>query len=129
ITLLALICTTLCLHPRFRTPTYRPIRATMYVLMGLSAIVPVLHGLKLYGLSSMNDRIGLPWLVLQGVLYILGAGVYVARVPERWYPVRFDVWGASHQIFHVMVLAAAGCHLVGLLRAYEYRKMGLVCEV
>lgn len=97
----------------------------MFVLMGLSAIIPVLHGLKLYGLSSMNDRIGVSWLVLQGVLYIVGAGVYVARVPERWYPERFDVWGASHQVFHVMVLGAAGCHLVGLLRAYEHRKMGV----
>lgn len=44
--------------------------------MGLSAVVPVLHGLKLYGLQEMNDRISLVWLVTQGFLYVLGAGLY-----------------------------------------------------
>ncbi len=48
----------------------------MFVLMGLSAVFPVVHGLWLYGIASMNDRIGLPWLVLQGALYIIGAGLY-----------------------------------------------------
>ena len=44
--------------------------------MGLSAVFPVLHGLKVYGIEKMNDQIGLTWLVGQGVLYILGAGIY-----------------------------------------------------
>lgn len=48
----------------------------MFVLMGLSAVFPVVHGLWLYGTQSMNDRIGLPWLMLQGALYIVGAGLY-----------------------------------------------------
>jgi adiponectin receptor len=48
----------------------------MFVSMGLSAVVPVLHGLRLYGVSQMRKQIGLPWLVLQGVLYVLGAGIY-----------------------------------------------------
>lgn len=48
----------------------------MFVSMGLSAIVPVLHGLRRYGLSQMRLQIGLSWLVLQGMLYVLGAGIY-----------------------------------------------------
>jgi adiponectin receptor len=48
----------------------------MFVSMGLSAVFPVLHGLRLYGISPMRKQIGLPWLVLQGVLYVLGAGIY-----------------------------------------------------
>jgi predicted membrane channel-forming protein YqfA (hemolysin III family) len=48
----------------------------MFVLLGLSAIFPVLHGVELYGIAAMRDRIGLTWLVLQGFLYILGAGLY-----------------------------------------------------
>ena len=48
----------------------------MFVLMGLSAVFPVLHGIELYGVHEMRDRIGLTWLVLQGFLYILGAGLY-----------------------------------------------------
>lgn len=48
----------------------------MFVAMGLSAIFPVIHGLMLYGVTSMERRIGLSWLVLQGFLYIVGAGLY-----------------------------------------------------
>ena len=52
----------------------------MFVAMGLSAILPVIHGLTLYGFTSMNQRIGLSWLVLQGVLYIVGAGLYAVSI-------------------------------------------------
>jgi hypothetical protein len=52
----------------------------MFVLMGLSAVFPVLHGLELYGIEQMQDRIGLTWLVLQGFLYILGAGLYAVSI-------------------------------------------------
>ncbi len=48
----------------------------MFVAMGLSAIFPVLHGLQVHGIQDMKDRIGLTWLLLQGFLYILGAGLY-----------------------------------------------------
>lgn len=44
--------------------------------MGLSAVVPVLHGLKLYGLDQMERQIGLTWLVTMGTLYITGAVIY-----------------------------------------------------
>ena len=69
-------CTIVSVSPKFRTPKWRPFRAGMFVAMGLSAVFPALHGIKLYGLQQMNDRIGLSWLVLQGFLYVLGAGLY-----------------------------------------------------
>lgn len=53
---------------------------------------------------------------MEGLLYIAGAGIYAARVPERFAPGRFDLLGASHQVFHCLVVAAAGSHLVGLVK-------------
>ena len=55
----------------------------MFVAMGLSAVFPVIHGLRLYGFTSMDQRIGLSWLVLQGLLYILGAGIYAVSFSLR----------------------------------------------
>lgn len=43
-----------------------------------------------------------------------------ARIPEKLAPGRFDIWGSSHQIFHVLVVMAAGAHLIGLLKAFDY---------
>lgn len=48
----------------------------MFVAMGLSAVFPVLHGLRLYGVRQLQQQIGLSWLVGQGVLYIAGASIY-----------------------------------------------------
>ena len=111
---------------KFRSPAWRPFRAGMFVAMGLSAVIPVFHGLQLYGLRRMNSLMGLPWLVLQGSLYMLGAAIYAARVPERFAPGYFDIWGSSHQLFHVLVVLAATSHLQGLLKAFEYRHTQLL---
>jgi adiponectin receptor len=111
----------------------------MFVLMGLSAVIPVIHGLHRYGYEQLERKIGLSWLVGQGAMYVLGAGIYAvsrfptcgsssctdekygqARVPERWAPGKFDIWGSSHQIFHVLVVCAAAAHLVGLLKAFDH---------
>ncbi|KAF2788318.1 HlyIII-domain-containing protein [Melanomma pulvis-pyrius CBS 109.77] len=120
ITTLAAGTSVVSVHPRFRTPALRPFRALMFVLMGLSAVVPVLHGIKIYGLDQLRKTIGLDWVVLEGVLYIAGAGLYAARFPERVKPGAFDIWGSSHQIFHVLVVLAAASHLVGLVKAFDY---------
>jgi len=111
----------------------------MFVGMGISALFPVIDGLCVYGLEQMRSQIGLVWVVLQGAMYILGAGLYAvrstanraerlfadilvqARWPERSAPGKFDVVGSSHQIFHVLVVLAAISHLVGLITAFDYR--------
>lgn len=48
----------------------------MFAAMGLSAAFPVLHGLHLYGVERMVLGIGLPWMLLQGALYLAGAALY-----------------------------------------------------
>lgn len=32
------------------------------------------------------------FFVFAGLLYILGAVFYALRVPERWFPGKFDLW-------------------------------------
>ncbi|KAK8194832.1 hemolysin-III related-domain-containing protein [Phyllosticta capitalensis] len=121
ITTNSLVCAIAAVSEKFRTPTFRPIRAAMFVGLGLSAIFPVVGGLRLYGIQKLRERIALDWLVLHGLLYIAGAGIYAARVPERLSPGKFDIWGSSHQIFHVLVLCAAATHLIGLLKAFDFQ--------
>ncbi|KAK7516628.1 hemolysin-III related-domain-containing protein [Phyllosticta citriasiana] len=121
ITTNSLVCAIAAVSERFRTPAFRPIRAAMFVGLGLSAIFPVVSGLRLYGIQKLRERIALDWLVLHGLLYIVGAGIYAARIPERLSPGSFDIWGSSHQIFHVLVLCAAATHLTGLLKAFDFQ--------
>jgi len=116
ISLLGAGCATVSVMPAFRTPAWRPFRAGLFVGMGLSSVLPVLHGVLIYGGRGMDERMGMRWVIMEGLLYIAGAGIYAARVPERFAPGRFDLLGASHQVFHCLVVAAAGSHLVGLVK-------------
>lgn len=67
----------------------------MFVSMGLSALFPVVHGLSLYGVRDMRDRIGLTWLVVQGALYILGAGLYAVSCVISWKHGDTDIYEGS----------------------------------
>ncbi|EGV63254.1 hypothetical protein CANTEDRAFT_106689 [Yamadazyma tenuis ATCC 10573] len=127
------ICTFLTLDPKFSTSVYRPIRSTMFILFGLSGVVPIVSAVNTYGLEVTKRKAGLNWLIWEGVLYISGAVLYAMRVPERFSHVeqdqasllnnpmvgKFDIWGHSHQIFHVLVVIAAFCHWKGLVQCYH----------
>ncbi|CAK7224196.1 hypothetical protein SBRCBS47491_005466 [Sporothrix bragantina] len=58
-----------------------------------------------------------------------GAAAYTTRFPERWWPRRFDLVGASHQVMHVAVLAAAVAYAIGVQEALAFRRgAGAVCR-
>ena len=58
----------------------------MFIAMGLSAVLPILHGMQLYRPATLTHTIGLRWVVLQGMLYIIGAGLYAVRIPQYYQP-------------------------------------------
>ena len=48
----------------------------MFVAMGLSAVFPVLHGVALVGWRKAEKQSSVSFVISQGVLYIIGAGLY-----------------------------------------------------
>jgi adiponectin receptor len=111
------------ISPSFRTPEWRVFRTSLFLAMGLSAVLPVFHGLKVYGYARLA-RQGLNWVLLQGLLYTIGACLYAARIPEKLYPGKFDIFLSSHQTFHVLVVAAAAAHLRGRVKAFHSKHRG-----
>lgn len=59
---------------------------------GLSGIIPAIHYVLMEGWFSKISQASLGWLILMGLLYILGALFYALRVPERWFPGKCDIW-------------------------------------
>ncbi|ORZ38278.1 hemolysin-III related-domain-containing protein, partial [Catenaria anguillulae PL171] len=53
--------------------------------------------------------------------YCVGALIYAARFPECLAPGRFDIVGASHQIWHLMVICGAVCHWGALCELRDWR--------
>jgi len=56
-------------------------------------------------------------------------GINRQLILERFVLGRFDILGCSHQIFHVLVVAATAVHAVGILDAYEYNRANRSCGV
>ncbi|KIH92830.1 hypothetical protein SPBR_02742 [Sporothrix brasiliensis 5110] len=59
----------------------------------------------------------------------VGFVAYTTHFPERRWPRHFDLVGASHQLMHLAVLAAAVTHIGGVNRALAFRRgEGAVCR-
>ncbi|KAF8884916.1 hemolysin-III related-domain-containing protein [Gymnopilus junonius] len=115
------------LDPEYAKPTHRGARTTVFIALGLCAIVPVTHLILTHGFQELISEMGVNWLLTSGALYIGGALLYANRIPERFAPGRFDLFLASHQIFHFCVVLAALAHYKGVLVCLRYRLSQPLC--
>ena len=106
----------------FNKPQRRCLRGTLYLIFGLCTGVPILH-MAFFGkyIKGYSEDITLLNWYLGGISYIIGALFYILRFPEKKFPGKFDFFGASHQIFHVLVFCGALFHFIGSLEAYNFR--------
>ncbi|PWI64984.1 hypothetical protein PCL_08343 [Purpureocillium lilacinum] len=118
-TIVSLCCAIATLTPQFGLPRFRCQRTCLYAGLGLISAFSIANGVMVSALDAQIDRMSLKWLAWMATINITGAMIYAARIPERWASRRFDMFGASHQLFHVAVLAAAGVHFHGLSETFR----------
>jgi hemolysin III len=82
----------------------RGLRSVLYVVLGTVSVPVMLR------LPEVIGPVRVGWLVLGAVIYALGAGVYARRWPDP----RPTLFG-YHEIFHLMVIAAASVHYAVIL--------------
>lgn len=114
-------------HPKLGGVEGRAFRGFGFVFLGLSAAAP-LYYLGYFKESPYVSYFSVWEYLGGGAVYIGGALIYVFRIPERCYPRRFDLFGASHQIFHICVVLGAYIHFKAGLTLYE-RRVDMVCPV
>ena len=64
--------------------------------------------------SASQIHISLLNVALVAFCYVGGAFLYAVRVPERFFPGKCDYIFQSHQIFHVLVVAAVIIHYLNI---------------
>lgn len=128
ITVLGLSSIIVSLWDKFATPAFRAVRAGVFLALGCSGIVPIIHMLYIHGIREGSEQSSLGWLILMGICYIVGALLYALRIPERFFPGRCNLIFQSHQIFHILVVVACLIHLHGCCQMALYRiKIGRFC--
>jgi adiponectin receptor len=123
---LSLITAILVIHPNLQGLSYRNFRTAAFVATGLSGFAPVGHGLWMYGWEEMWVRSGMPFWLLEGLIYGIGAFFFATRFPESRWPGKFDIFFSSHQIFHVLVVMGSMVHFAGVWDAYRWQYQRLI---
>lgn len=108
------------MHPKAYLPFFRKVRGLLFIFLGLAAGTP-----QFYAIFFPNNLITLYPLfwVLGGISYIIGGLIYVLRIPEKYFPIKFDNFGNSHNILHAGVLLGSLFHFLGSLECYYFRKI------
>jgi adiponectin receptor len=113
------------LSDKFRSSEWRLMRMTAFIATGAYGLLPLTH---LMLSSERQHTEGLIGLGTMGFLYISGALLYGFRIPERFFPGRFDVVLSSHQIFHVCVFCACLVHYYTTVDHFVWRSRNALCS-
>lgn len=133
-----------CLIFTFQSYVSKPrawiLKGLTFSCLVLSVFIPIIHGLSVYGLSTQIERLGLRWIIYTIICDTFGAAAHMTKVslspiaaelrytnsvwycqfPESFFPRTFDLFGSSHQIMHIMILAGCMIYTVGLLENYDF---------
>ena len=106
----------------FSKPKRRTFRGILFLIFGICTGIPIVH-LSLFSHTVHGYVPGIKLInwYLGGISYIIGAIIYILRFPEKKFKGKFDYFGSSHQIFHILVFLGANFHYFGSLDAYKYR--------
>jgi len=101
--------------------TFRLLRIGIFVQMALMPAVFFLQLVFLEGIhhplvTKLFHNVGLSYLN-----YGVGLVIYTTRFPERIWPGSFDIWGNSHQIWHVLGFLGILYMYFGIANAKEWR--------
>lgn len=108
--------------PNYHAPEKRKLRGVMFLLLGVSTAFPIFH-LAFFGkyVPGFENRPYLIWWYLGGISYVMGGVFFVIRLPEKYFPNKFDYCCYSHNILHTLVLFGFLLQFCGALDSYYYR--------
>ncbi|XP_034085129.1 progestin and adipoQ receptor family member 3-like [Gymnodraco acuticeps] len=107
LTVLSLILAVFCaqVHPRYLSNDWKRIRMAIFCCVAGISVVPSCHWVGLNGgLSTDVVQLFLPRIL---VMYLIAGTAflfYVTKIPERYFPGQLNYLGASHQVWHVLVV-------------------------
>jgi len=111
----------MALQPGFQTAEWDFARNTALFISVAFGLIPCFH----WAIHCDFHCVHVVMWAMVGMFgnYFVGFCIFVARFPERWVPKKFDIWGASHQVWHVFVVLAGVSWLHGMLEFHRWRVM------
>ena len=92
ITIFALVVFLYSFKEDFATPKKRTLRGTLYLILGLSAGVPIIHLIFFANsIGGLTKPVSYLYWAMGGLSYVLGATIYMLRIPEKIFKGTFDI--------------------------------------
>ena len=113
---------------RFQHERWRSTRAACFLALGMCGIVPWGHVTFAYP-HTESVQVACVLDLLMGASYVGAAAFFVLRVPEKWYPGKFDFVLHSHQIFHLLIVLGCYLHYQGTLELLRWRDASGGCAL
>jgi len=130
ITVLAFTCFALVVLDRFSGPSVRVCRTLIFALFGIFGIVPMITFATINNSCYLDNAPcasvvtrTVVYLGSMGATFLSGAALYALRIPERWWPGKFDLIGHSHQIWHVSIVVGFNLVYVGLIEVVNNKHL------
>ncbi|KAL8790248.1 MAG: hypothetical protein Q9195_006471 [Heterodermia aff. obscurata] len=104
------------LIPGFRARSMKPLRGFVFSVMASAAFYPIIAACLLHG----GEAVGARRYALTVLTYLVAVTIYATKVPEALHPGAFDLWGHSHQIFHVLMAVGLTMHFAAFAEGFDY---------
>ena len=92
----------------------------MHSVFAATLFAPLIHARHDLGsFGALDNAVDMHSFLRFAALNSLGGALYALRVPERWYPGIFDMFGHSHNWMHLLVVAGAMDRLHGLAKLHD----------
>ncbi|KAI8895796.1 hemolysin-III related-domain-containing protein [Globomyces pollinis-pini] len=110
--------------PFWMSSDFRVYRTGLFIMSSVLSFIPTLnyvfhHGAK--HIPHYNENITFVSLGLVIPQFLLGSIAYAFRIPERFFPGKFDIFFHSHQIWHFLVVTGSVCLYYGLVGLIKWR--------
>ncbi|KAG1714488.1 Progestin and adipoQ receptor family member 3 [Nymphon striatum] len=107
-------------HPQSMSPEYSKLRCVVFGFWALCGIFPTFHWIYIKnGFSNHEVQQLFPNIVIMYLISAAGFIFYLCKIPERFFPGKFDIIGSSHQLWHLLVfISLVWWHKTGVKYIY-----------
>uniref|UniRef100_A0A8C9RSH0 Progestin and adipoQ receptor family member IIIa n=5 Tax=Scleropages formosus TaxID=113540 RepID=A0A8C9RSH0_SCLFO len=93
------------IHPQFLTQQWHRLRSAIFCSLAAYGLVPTIHWVWLNGgFSTAMVQAFFPRVLVMYFIAALAFLFYISKVPERYFPGQLNYLGASHQVWHILVV-------------------------
>lgn len=103
------------------------IRAVIHILVAFLASFVYLHYYLVNGRIDPLHSMTLRCIINVGFSGVCGAFIWASKIPERFWPGKFDFIGHSHNIWHIMGTIVMYLCRNFVYELYEYRRHDPEC--